>query len=65
MFDSYPDVLTIPQLANALNIGTNKAYQLITDNELRFIRIGKSIRIPKCWLIEYITNGQTANSYTN
>ena len=55
MFNRYKDVLTVKELCEALNIGRNSAYALLRSGEIRSIRIGRSIKIPKTFLIEYIT----------
>lgn len=49
-----PLVLTVPQLAKVLNIGRNAAYELVKSGEIRSIHIGKSIRIPRDALMEYL-----------
>lgn len=52
--DQLPDVLTIPELQKMLRIGRCTAYRLIQSKEIRSIRIGKNIRIPKKFVIEFI-----------
>ena len=54
MFSNYPDILTVEELCQALNIGKNTAYQLIKNRDLKSIKIGKIHKIPKIWLIEYV-----------
>ena len=54
MFNNYPDVLTIEDLQIALNIGRSTAYRLIRNGEIRHLRIGKNIKIPRRYLLEYI-----------
>ena len=54
MFANYPDVLNIEQLQDALSIGRNTAYQLIKTEQIKSIRIGKSIRIPKKYLMDFV-----------
>lgn len=56
MFEGYPDVLSVDQLCAALNIGRNTAYKLLGEKQIKSVRIGKVHKIPKAWLIEYITN---------
>ncbi len=34
MFRSYPDVMTVKQLAAALGIGINKAYEIVNDGTI-------------------------------
>jgi excisionase family DNA binding protein len=52
--DSLPLVLSVPELAKALRIGRNAAYDLVNHGQIRCIRIGKNIRIPQSALLEYL-----------
>lgn len=54
MFCEYPDILTIEQLQEALHIGRSMAYFLIRSDQIKSLRIGKAIRIPKKYLIDYV-----------
>ena len=54
MFKEYPDILTIPQVAQALGIGRKAAYALVNDNTLGAIRVGRTIKVPKISLEEFI-----------
>lgn len=47
MFSDYPDVLNISDLQNALDIGRTSAYRLVRGGQVRHLRIGKSIKIPR------------------
>ena len=44
MLNNYPDVLTVKQLAEALNIGLNAAYELVNRHEIGAKRIGRAIQ---------------------
>ena len=50
----YPDVLTVENVKEILQIGRKSAYRLIEQNKLRHFRIGTIIRIPKQCLIDYL-----------
>ena len=67
MLDNYPDILTVKELQSALSIGRSKAYEMIQCGEIVSFKIGKSVRIPKSSLLEYIEkmcyNGATADGY--
>lgn len=54
MFKSYPDVMTVKQVAAALGIGINKAYELVNDGTINCKRIGRKIIVPKLYLVDYI-----------
>jgi excisionase family DNA binding protein len=50
----YPDVLTVEEVKEILQIGRKSAYRLIETNEIQHFRIGTKIRIPKQCLIDYL-----------
>lgn len=54
MFKDFPDILTITQVAKALGIGTKLAYALVNTNQLGAVRIGRTIKVPKFCLEEYV-----------
>lgn len=58
MFNQYPDVLTVQQVAEALRIGRGAAYKLVNEKIIGSVRIGKKIRIPKQCLIEYVQSAR-------
>lgn len=58
MFHTYPDILTVHQVAQALRIGKNTAYQLIKEHRIGFKRIGRKIIIPKACLIDFARSAQ-------
>lgn len=54
MFNEYPDLLTIEAMQEALGIGRTMAYRLINGGKIQHMRIGKTIKIPKQFLIDYV-----------
>lgn len=54
MFKEYPDIMTVPQVAEALKIGRKAAYALVNGNHLGHIRIGRTIKVPKEMLVEFV-----------
>ena len=54
MFADFPDVMTIYDIQKSLGIGRTAAYKLINTGKIKHLRIGKSIKIPKQFLIDYI-----------
>lgn len=54
VFSDLPLVLTVPQLADVLNIGRNSAYDIIRSGRIKSIRIGHQIRISKTALLEFL-----------
>ena len=55
-----PLVLRVEDLTQMLSIGRNTAYALVRSGEIRSIRIGKSYRIPKEAIEEYISKHQAS-----
>lgn len=62
MFCDYGDVLTVKELQSALKIGRNEAYRLVKEHHIHSIQIGRTYRIPKTSLLEYV--GQTCYNDT-
>ena len=54
MLEKYPDILTVKQLKEVLNIGQNKALDILHNGEIQHFRIGRSIKIPKKSVVDYI-----------
>ena len=62
MFAEYPDVVDVEQLRRMLGgISRKLAYRLLASGEMRCVRIGRSYRIPKLCVIEYLT-GESADA---
>ncbi len=47
-------LLTVPQAAQALDIGTTLAYELIGQNKLPHVRLGRAVRVPRAALEAWI-----------
>lgn len=56
--DNLPLLLTVHDLASLLRIGRSAAYQLVKDGTVRSIRVGRSIRIPRDALIQFMESTQ-------
>lgn len=54
MFRDYPDILTVPQVAQALGISTKAVYSLVKDKKIGAIRVGRTIKVPKFCLEEFV-----------
>ncbi len=57
LFTAYPDMLTVEQLAQALNIGRSMAYRLVRSGQVRSLRFGTAIRVPKTALVAAVARG--------
>ena len=49
-----PMTLRVEDLMPLLGIGRNTAYQLIRSGQIRSVRIGRQIRIPREALLEFL-----------
>ena len=55
-FKNLPLVLHVKDLAKVLSISQNTAYALVRSGQIRSIRTGRTYRIPKDAVIEYLNN---------
>lgn len=56
-----PEVMTIYQLAEFLQVPKNRAYQLVAKGEIPSVRFGKQIRVLKSRLMECLENNNSKN----
>ncbi len=49
-----PMTLRVEELMPILDIGRNTAYELIRSGQIRSVRIGRQIRIPREALLEFL-----------
>lgn len=55
MFSDLPDLLTLAQAREALQIGKNKMLELLAEGEFEgAFKIGRQWRIPKSSVVKYI-----------
>lgn len=56
MFNEYNDLLSVEELCDILCIGKNTAYAILNSGELKAFRTGRTWKIPKMALAEYVFN---------
>ena len=54
-FDELPLTLRVEDLMPILGIGRNTAYELVRSGQIRSIRIGRQLHIPKEAVQEYLS----------
>lgn len=59
-FENLPLLMTVGEMASVLRIGRNAAYQLVKDGNIQIIRVGRSIRIPRRALIQFVESAQAS-----
>ena len=53
-FDNLPLALTVLEAGQVLRVGRSVTYELVRSGQLRSVRVGKNIRIPRDALAEYL-----------
>ena len=62
MFENYPDVVEVDDLRKMLGgISKKLAYRLLSDQEIRSVRVGRAYKIPKICVIEYLMGEEMCN----
>lgn len=56
MFKDYPDVVSVDILQEMLGICRKNAYLLVKQNKIHSARVGRSYKIPKLCVVEYLIN---------
>lgn len=54
-FDDLPLTLRVEELMPILGIGRNTAYELIRSGQIKSIRIGRQLRVPKDAVLNFLT----------
>lgn len=57
MFKNYPDVVSVEQLKEMLQIGQVLAYKLVKEGEIKSRKVGREYKIFKSTVIEYLSRG--------
>lgn len=50
----YPDILTVEEMSDALGVSTKTGYQLLRENEIEHLKVGRAYRVPKVHLLSYL-----------
>lgn len=54
MFQGYPDVLSLGEMSEILHVSTKTGGKLLQDGTIKSLKIGKTYRIPKPYLISFL-----------
>lgn len=61
LFESYPDVVTLDEFKAMLGgIGETGARKILHGHHIKYFFIGRTYRIPKVWVIEYVLSDHYA-----
>ena len=50
----YPDVLDVNQVSTILGVSSKTVYRLLNEGSLASLKIGRSFKIPKLYVMQYI-----------
>lgn len=54
IFKEYPDVLNVEQVSSILDVSKKTVYKIIKDGSLAYLKVGREIRVPKYFLMQYL-----------
>jgi len=54
MFNNYDDIISVEELMEILDIGRNKAYELLQSGQIKSFKVGKAYRIPTVCIKEFV-----------
>lgn len=50
----YPDILTVNEMSKALGVSSKTGYQLLRENKINHLKVGRAYRVPKAHLLAYL-----------
>ena len=59
--DAYSDLITVDELCDMLAIGKNTAYNLLNAKKIKAFRIGRTWKIARQAVIDYIYHGSCSD----
>ncbi len=65
MYNGTTDLISIEELCSILLIGRNKAYELLNNKKIKAFRIGKTWKIPRLSVDEFILSESGFNKKTD
>lgn len=57
MKSAYPDILTVDEMSKALGVSTKTGYQLLRENKIEHLKVGRAYKVPKAHLLSYLRLG--------
>jgi excisionase family DNA binding protein len=63
IFREYPDVVNVEQMCDMLGgISAKTAYRLLRQNQIKHFKIGRTYKIPKLHIFEYLAVAQESDA---
>ncbi len=60
MFQGYPDVVDVSGMSLMLGISKKLAYRLVAQGKIGSVKIGRSYKIPKAFIVKYLVGNNHA-----
>ena len=60
----FPEVMSIEQVSQALQVSTKTIYKYINDGQLECLKVGRAYRVPKVYLYAYIFKNTQSSKKT-
>lgn len=54
VFSNYPDIVSVAQMSKMLGISEKSAYRLLQENSIEHFRVGRTYKIPKLHILNYL-----------
>lgn len=58
MFEQYPEIMTVREACQALRVGYNVMYNLLSSGAIKAMKCGRTWKIPRKSLYIFITNNR-------
>lgn len=58
----YPDAMTVKELASFLRVGERTVYEMLLQQKMPHIRIGRQYRIPRAVVEQWMAGGDIATT---
>lgn len=65
MLKNYPDVLTIYQVCEVLHLGRQSVYQLLQNEAIKHVRVGRKYIIPRNSVIDFLHSASITTTSVN
>ena len=50
----YPYMVTVEEMSKALGVSSKTGYQLLRENKVEHLKVGRAYRVPKIHLLSYL-----------
>lgn len=58
LFKGYPEIISVEQLMDMLQVGKVLVYKLITERKIKAVKVGREYKIIKASVIDFILSNE-------